>query len=136
MKMPTTPQLWLLWTRSENINVVVRAATAAAIGTLSVMEAHAAISILRLSPDGPVVVPVSLISLDAGHKVQATLMMELRKRGYVTPAARIRGTKCTAWRATKRGLAEFAAVQARLEALIARARPLEAANALLNLPRR
>ena len=129
MNLPTTPQRWLLWVhQDERKHPVILAATAAAIGDLSVLEAHAGITIRRLSGAGPKALPLMLITQTGGRNVQISLMGDLRKKGYVTDAPAVAGYRCSAWQATNVGLNAFAAMEKRLEALIAKARPGEAAG--------
>lgn len=131
MNLPTTPQRWLLWVhQDERKHPVILAATAAAIGDLSVLEAHVGITILRLSQPGPKALPLMLITQTGGRNVQISLMGDLRRKGYVTEAPAVAGYRCSAWQATSAGMNAFAEMEKRLEALIAKARPVNAADVL------
>jgi hypothetical protein len=131
MNLPTTPQRWLVWVhQDERKHPVILAATAAAIGDLSVLEAHAGITIRRLSQSGPKALPLMQITQTGGRNVQISLMGDLRRKGYVTDAPPVPGWRCSAWMATVAALDAFAAMETRLEALIAKAQPVAAVGRL------
>lgn len=75
-------------------------AATAAIGGLSILEAHAAITIRRLSGAAPKALPLMLITQTGGGNVQISLMGDLRRKGYVTDAPAVPGWRCSAWMAT------------------------------------
>jgi hypothetical protein len=57
-------------------------------------------------------------------------MGDLRRKGYVTDAPPVPGWRCSAWMATVAALDAFAAMETRLEALIAKAQPVAAVGRL------
>jgi hypothetical protein len=125
MIKPITPQKWLRWLHEEVHNETILAATKASIGGFTVMEAFAAISLLRVTNRGFQVAPLVTISQDAGRVVQTAVMIELAKKGFCEKAPDVAALHCTAWVLTKKGRAEVTEAISNLNALISKAKVQE-----------
>lgn len=125
MIKPITPQKWLRWLHEEVHNETILAATRASIGKFTVMEAYAAISLMRVTDRGYKIAPLVTISQDAGRVVQTAVMIELSKKGFATKAPDAAALHCTAWTITKQGRAEVTEAVSNLNALIAKAKVAE-----------
>ncbi len=129
MKLPLTPHLWLVWVHTDDKpNPIVTTATEAVISNLTILEAIAALAVLRLSYLGPMVLPITEITAEAETKVQTRVMSELARKGYVRRHEPPELTPCSLWIITDLGIATFLKISARLSKLIERARPLQTAE--------
>ena len=113
-----TNQQFLDWVRTQTKNEKLQIVTLATLGGLSVVQAMAAISMMRLKGRASLFA-LGTINQESGMRFSSTTIRQMEKKGFLQPSAE-RIPKCDgrAWAVTPLGWKTFARMECDLRKLV------------------